>query len=165
MTRGSFSNTQTGALVGMGETVLVRPDEAARAVVGSCVGLVLYEPRCQLAAVAHIVLPDAADRNAKPGKFADTAIPHLLALLEQEGVRHGGLIAKIAGGAQMFVGSPDGPWQIGEANVRAVTTGLAKLAIPIQGMSVGGNQSRKLSFCCDSGQMTVEITGQEPITV
>lgn len=167
----------------MGETALVRPDETARAMVGSCVGLVLYDPRCKLAAVAHIVLPASAERNGAPGKFADTAIPHLLALLDEQGVRQEGVIAKMAGGAQMFGGRPGssqdrdpatndnvfglsadgvGPWQIGEANVHAVTNILAELAIPIQGRSVGGTKGRKLSFCCDSGEMTIEVAGQVP---
>jgi chemotaxis protein CheD len=107
-----------------------------------------------------------------PGQFADTAIPHLLALLEREGARRDGLVAKVVGGAQMFGRRPGtrqdrepdarGPMQIGEANLSAVTTILAELAIPLRGKSVGGTKGRKFSFCCNSGELMVEVAGEAP---
>jgi chemotaxis protein CheD len=162
MTGSTLLDVKTPVLVGMGETVLLREDETARAVVGSCAGLVLYHRRCKLATVAHIVLPEAAGRGGHPGKFADTAIPHMVALLEKLGAHRGGLVAKVAGGAQMF-GSATGPLQIGDANIRAVTTILTKMAIPLQGQCVGGKKGRKFSFSADTGNMTIEAAGEPPV--
>ncbi len=35
--------------------------------------------------MAHIVLPESAGRDGAPGKFADTAVPHMLELLREQG--------------------------------------------------------------------------------
>jgi len=53
---------------------------------GSCVGLALYHPRLKTGALAHIVLPTASGRGALPGKFADTALPQLLAEFARAGI-------------------------------------------------------------------------------
>jgi chemotaxis protein CheD len=157
-------SAQQASLVGMGESVFLQPEETARAVVGSCIGLALYHRRCKLAAVAHIVLPEAAGRSAMPGKFADTAIPHLVSLLENEGALRHGLIAKAVGGAQMF-GGVTGPLQIGDANAKAVSKILAELAIPLEGQCFGGTKGRKFSFSAASGEMLVESAGEAPFTL
>lgn len=150
-------------VVGMGESVLLQGDDTARSVVGSCIGLVLYHKRQKVAAVAHIVLPDAAGRPGLPGKFADTAIPHMLELLSREGAPASGLIAVMAGGARMF-GKP-GPLQIGAANAEAVTKALEQLGIPIRGSNVGGDKGRRMSFSCVTGDLIVEIAGEPPVVL
>lgn len=146
--------------VGMGEIVFLHNDQSARAVVGSCAGLVLYHRRAKLAAVAHIVLPELAGRSGNPGKFADTAVPHMVERLESSGAPRGGLAAKLTGGARMFGGN--GPLQIGDANIQAVLALLADYAIPLQSMCVGGTQGRKFTFHCQNGEMMIEVAGQSP---
>src|SRR5262249_13671894 len=75
-----------------------------RTLLGSCVGVVLYERVAKLGGVAHIVLPVAQDGAGHPGKYANTAIPAMIAELEQ----HPGasarcrFTAKLVGGASMF---------------------------------------------------------------
>jgi chemotaxis protein CheD len=150
-------------LVGMGETVLLHDEDTARAVVGSCIGLVLYHRRQKIAAMTHIVLPEAAGRPGLPGKFADTAIPHLLSLLGKEGAHTSGLVAVMAGGARMF-GKP-GPLQIGVANNDAVSAALEKLGITVRGTDVGGDKGRRMTFNCATGQLTVEVAGQSPVVL
>ena len=46
---------------------------------GSCVGVVLYDRTARLGGLAHIVLPKAHGTVDHPGKYADTAIPALIA--------------------------------------------------------------------------------------
>jgi chemotaxis protein CheD len=117
----------------------------------------------KLAAMAHIVLPGATGRPGLPGKFADTAVPFLIDLLEKEGVSPAGLAAIVAGGARMF--GKAGPLQIGDANVAAVTAALEKFGIPIRGKSVGGAKGRKLTFHGATGELTVEVAGEPPFTL
>ena len=130
MTASTILEKKTDALVGMGETVVLHQSETARSVVGSCAGLMIWHRRLKVAAVAHIVLPEAAGRPGAPGKFADTAIPHMVDLLRKEGAERASLVAKVAGGAQMF--GVSGPLQIGDANVHAVAAILSELGIPLQ---------------------------------
>jgi chemotaxis protein CheD len=158
MTASTILEKKTESLVGMGETVVLHQSETARSVVGSCAGLMIWHRRLKVAAVAHIVLPEAAGRPGAPGKFADTAIPHMVDLLRKEGAERASLIAKVAGGAHMF--GVSGPLQIGDANIHAVCAILSDLGIPLQTRSVGGVKGRRLTFYCERGEITVEVAGE-----
>jgi len=145
-------------LVGMGQIAAGRAPERMKAVLGSCIGLAIYHPRLKTGAMAHIVLPDSAGRAGTPGKFADTAVPEMLNLLKELGAPAHGLVAKFAGGANMFAGS--GPLQIGDANAEAVVQALGNAGILVPGEDVGGTKGRRVTFDCTSGEMTVECAGQ-----
>jgi chemotaxis protein CheD len=144
--------------VGMGQIAAGRESERLKAVLGSCIGLALYHPRLKAAAMAHIVLPDSAQRVCTPGKFADTAIPCMLEMLRKLGAPVPGLTAKLSGGANMFGGN--GPLQIGTANTEAVVRALRIAGIRIAGQDVGGTVGRRVVFDCSSGQMIIEQVGQ-----
>jgi chemotaxis protein CheD len=144
--------------VGMGQASVGGAECTLQSVLGSCIGLVLHHPRMKYAAMAHVVLPDSAGRDAFPAKFADTAVPHLIAELAKLGVPSSGLVAKIAGAASMF--GVTGPMQIGESNIAAVRKALQKAGLPIMGENLGGNKGRRVQLNCVSGTYTIEILGQ-----
>ena len=151
------------ASVGMAQIAVVSQGEFARAVLGSCIGLVLYHEPRKIAAVAHIVLPQGQNRPGPPGKFADTAIPEMLSLLAEQGLPKIGLTAKLAGGANMF--SSSGPLQIGREN-HAVVTGLLKeLRIPIVGEHVGGKLGRRMTFDSATCELKIEMAGSASVTI
>ena len=147
--------------VGMGQIALVRSGEAAKAVLGSCIGLALYHPRYSVATVAHIVLAKSEGREGMPGKFADTAIPEMLKMLAGEQVSPHGLVAKLAGGANMF--GSNGPIQVGESNHAAVLSLLREAKVRVAGENVGGSKGRRVTFDPKSKEMLIEIAGSEPI--
>lgn len=157
------SNPAKDILVGMGQVVEGQAPQRLRAILGSCIGLALYHPARRTGLMAHIVLPESAGRDGTPGKFADTAVPWMLAVLRQQGLPAHGLTAKLAGGASMFNGS--GPLQIGEANAKAVATALKKVGIRVAGQDVGGTRGRRVDFDCASGEMIVQCAGQPPRTL
>jgi chemotaxis protein CheD len=146
--------------VGMGQVAVTRQPGRLKAVLGSCVGVALYHPSARAGALAHVVLPEAAGRAEHPGKFADTAVPHLLKLLAREGVPAAGLIAKIAGGANMF--GHTGPLRIGDNNIQAVLNALRAAGLHVSGQDVGGGVGRRVTLDCASGEFVVEIAGQRP---
>jgi chemotaxis protein CheD len=113
--------------------------------------------------MAHIILPESAGRDGAPGKFADTAVPQMLAVLREQGLPTAGLTAKLAGGANMFNGS--GPLQIGDANAKAVAAALQKAGIRVAGQDVGGTHGRRVDFDCANGEMTVQCAGQPTRTL
>jgi len=147
-------------VAGMGQIAVGRDDTILRAVLGSCIGVVLYAPRQHVGALGHVVLPQSEGRQGAPGKFADTAIPAMLRALEREGARPTNLIAKIAGGASMF--GHDGPMQIGEANAQAVTEVLRAAGIRIAEKDVGGKRGRRVYFHCQNGKYVIETVGDPP---
>lgn len=149
--------------VGMGQVILAAAPRQLSAVLGSCVGVALYHRRLKLGALAHVVLPDSVGRPCVPGKFADTAIPHMIQQLEAKGALRGQLVAKIAGGACMF--GAGGPLQIGDNNIEAVTKALGAVGLRIQAQDVGGTKGRRVALDCATGHFLVQIVGEPPRTL
>ncbi|NMC20678.1 MAG: chemotaxis protein CheD, partial [Thermogutta sp.] len=122
--------------VGMGQAIPGDRQTQLAAILGSCIAVVLWHPRMNLGALAHVVLPDSHGKSDMPAKFADTAVPFLVRMLESQGCHRSGLTAKLAGGACMFRGG--GPLQIGDDNIAACRTHLRRLGIPIAAEDLGG---------------------------
>jgi chemotaxis protein CheD len=163
MSTPTAPTTARELLVGMGQIAAGRAPERFKAVLGSCIGLVLYHPRLKAGAMAHVVLPDSSGRSGAPGKFADTAVPEMLRLLKGMGVPTADLTASFAGGANMFGSS--GPLQIGDANAAAVLDVLGRIGARVTGRDVGGTKGRRVIFDCARGTMTVECAGQPARTL
>ena len=151
--------------VGIAEwQVLGAPGRLVTLGLGSCVGIALYDSRNRLGGLAHIMLPDSSqfqDRSNR-AKFADLAIPDLVAALGRQGARPGRLVAKIAGGAQMF-NSGDrhlSLLNIGQRNAAMVRKTLADLAIPLVAEDTGGNYGRTMIFDLEKGDVLIRTIGQ-----
>src|SRR6266851_2909730 len=71
---------------------------------GSCVAIMLHDPRACAGAMAHILLPSRslARDTTNLAKFPDTAVPLLVQRLLALGAEPRRLVAKLAGGASMF---------------------------------------------------------------
>lgn len=144
-----------------GIQVAEAPDKI-RTVLGSCVGIVLYDRTTRRGAMGHIILPSSADGTGDPGKFADTAID----LLHQKLLSTGGggkIWAKIAGGARMF--GPATQVGLGERNVRAVKDQLKERGIALLAEHVGGEKGRKMTVDLATGQVEVQFIGEPPTVI
>ncbi|MFP3720931.1 chemotaxis protein CheD, partial [Niallia circulans] len=131
--------------------VVESPNTIRTSGLGSCVGIVLYSSLKPIAGLAHIMLPEASISKSgtlNKAKFADTAIVELVERLEGLGLKRSTLLAKIAGGAQMFqfTGTSD-VMRIGPRNVEAVKNTLQSLRIKLVSEDVGGNSGRTIEFC------------------
>ncbi len=95
--------------VAIGQWAVAAAPAKIRTLLGSCVGVVLYDRVAKLGGVAHIVLPSSRGAADQPGKYADTAIPAVIAELERRlgGKVRSRLIAKLVGGANMFQTAPE----------------------------------------------------------
>jgi chemotaxis protein CheD len=150
--------------VGLGDLFTARAGELVAYSLGSCVGICLYDPIARVAAMAHVVLPAAPGPTATPpGKFADTAVPALLAALQKEGAQKFRLQCKIAGGAAVLaLGGGGSLPNIGLRNVEAVKAALAKAGIRIQAEQTGGNQGRTVRLDAATGRVLVRtVRGTE----
>lgn len=130
---------------------------------GSCVGLTLYDPKARISGMAHIMLPSseiARSGNLNPAKYADTAIPELIRLMREAGADTGKLVAKLAGGAQMFAFTGPDTMRIGPRNVEMCKELLARLGIPIKGEDTGLNFGRTIEFHNATGILVVRSVQQ-----
>ena len=159
----SNSSSKYHRRVGMGELDVMRGGGVLRTLLGSCIGLVLYDRQNVVGGLAHIVHPDSTGRTGPPGKYADTALSELLKLIEQKGGRQRNLTARYAGGSNMF--GTNQLNQIGQLNIAAVAKLLKSAGIPVLATDCGGGKGRQLVFEIATGEVTVEILGSTPTSL
>ncbi len=151
----------TNSTIRMGEFAVSMNDGVLRTLLGSCIGLALYDRRHKVGGLAHIVLPQSRTPGGPPGKFVDTAIPALYAEMETLAGQSLKPTARIAGGANMF--STIVILTVGTQNLDATERLLGELRIPLVGRHCGGEQGRRMSLDTTTGVITIEIVGADPI--
>ncbi len=158
---GKPANTALRTSIRMGEMDVAKNLGVLRTLLGSCVGLALYDRRFKIAGLAHIVLPASRGSTDLPGKYVDTAIPLLVSEMEELAGSVLKPTAKIAGGANMF--STSAERTIGLQNIEASELLLARLQIPIVARHCGGEQGRRMLLDARTGRVVVEMVGFDPI--
>ncbi len=151
--------------VGMADlNVCTPPDVITTLGLGSCVGVVLYDPRKKISGMVHVMLPDSTKikNNDNLAKFADTGIDELIRRLVALGASKDALVAKIAGGAQMFAfNSNNDMLRVGDRNVEATTNKLISLNIPIIASDTGLNYGRTIEFNPQTGELMIKSVGKD----
>lgn len=150
--------------VGMADlNVCVSPNSITTLGLGSCVGIAVRDPVTKIGGLAHIMLPDssAIRNNTNIPKFADTGIEELVKQVVAKGANRSRLVAKIAGGAQMFAfQNKNDMTRVGERNVEATKKKLAQLKIPILAEDTGKNFGRTVIFYPETGDFVIRAVGR-----
>lgn len=137
-----------------------------RTILGSCVGICLYDAAALIGGMSHIMLPSMNDGSTAVKKYADTAIPMMLEEMEKQGAERGRVTAKIVGGARMFNVSENSMMgEIGSNNTAKVRDVLRGLGIDIVAEETGGNFGRTIDFYLESGIIKVKSMGREEKTI
>jgi chemotaxis protein CheD len=129
---------------------------------GSCIGLALIDRQTGVAGMAHVVLPESNGADREPGKFADQAVPALIAQMQNAGAVLRRLEAVLAGGARMF---ELGEMDIGARNAAAVKTALTRAGLSVRAADTGGNRGRTMRLTVGDFTVTVKEAGGEPVTL
>ncbi len=134
------------------------PDVLVCLGLGSCIGVAIYDPGRKMGGMAHVMLPtsrDVARNDMNMHKFADIAIPDMVAELGRKGCRD--LKVKIAGGAHMFSGMGSSEiLDIGKRNHESVLSELSKLGLHIHVDETGGNIGRTIKLDLATGTLSVK---------
>ncbi|HZV72962.1 MAG TPA: chemotaxis protein CheD [Conexibacter sp.] len=142
-------------------------DELVSMGLGSCVGVALVDRERAIAGLAHVMLPAANAAYSAPAKFADRAVPTLLALAERLGARRERMVAVLAGGAQMFGGNARGAGvaglDLGARNEAAVRAALTAAGIPVRAAATGGARGRTVRVRVGEARVTVKEAGGEEV--
>lgn len=145
--------------VGIAEIAVTQTPDILRTILGSCVGICLYDKDRGIGGLAHVMLPTSKQGGSSPKKYADTAIPMLADELVSLGA--GKLVAKIVGGAMMFNLSENSLMgEIGKNNVSKAREILEKLNISIAAEDTGGNYGRTIDFYLETGEVKVKSIGK-----
>jgi len=146
-----------------GGAVTAAPHIILSSGLGSCVVVTLYDTERKLGGLAHIMLPDSISLNGDhPAyKCADTAIATLIKELRTMRATPQDMVAKLVGGARMFLSSDDFGPGIGGQNIISIKRILKQKRIPVIGENTGGNYGRNVEFYLDSGRVMVRAIGRE----
>jgi chemotaxis protein CheD len=128
---------------------------------GSCIGLALVDQRRGIAGLAHIMLPEAIGEGGPIGKFADLAVPELVAQTVALGTARTSLKAVLVGGAQMFALGGGNSLDIGVRNEAAVRGILAAEHIPVIATATRGNKGRTIKVWPGGAIVAKEAGGVE----
>lgn len=128
---------------------------------GSCLGLVVFDPVLQVGGLLHAMLPlssinpqKAAD---KPAMFVDTGVPLLFRALYEKGALRSRMVVKAAGCGNPMGG--DQVFKIGERNYTVLKKLLWKNNILLAAEDVGGANSRTIHFEVGPGRVMLSTNG------
>lgn len=148
--------------VGVAEWKTARDPDRLRTTLGSCVGVLLYEPRLRIGGLAHALLAEPpGGRIVNRGKYARTAVETLLQELAALGARQG-LVAQLFGGASMFEAFHSSYLNsIGEDNVQTARAVLQRNGVPVVHEDVGGRVGRALTLHLSDGRVVLKMDGRQ----
>jgi len=131
---------------------------------GSCVAVVLLEPRTRSVGMVHVALPessiDRAKALVKPGYFADTGFFALFEAMKLISCiqNHKNFLVKMTGGAQVL--DPNNTFNIGKRNELALKKILWHHGMGVQAEDVGGHISRSIAVDVDTGRVVITSAGR-----
>ncbi|HEY1405978.1 MAG TPA: chemotaxis protein CheD [Spirochaetota bacterium] len=148
--------------VGIADLKVTQSPNVLRTILGSCVGVCLFDPETKVIGLSHIMLAEQNIAGTNPKKYADSAIPLLVEEMEAIGAVRSRLTAKIAGGAAMFnMGANSIMGDIGKSNIRKVKEILGSLSIDIIADDTGGDFGRTIDFFAEDFQLRIKSIGRD----
>ncbi len=126
-----------------GQIYATNEDTLISTILGSCVGVVIYDPVNKVAGLNHYLLPKPLSGESSGHRFGFYAIPELILSVIAMGADHYNLKAKVFGGAHVLGGVSES-LDVGSHNVRYAFNYLKSLNIPIVEKNVGGTRGRKI---------------------
>ena len=132
---------------------------------GSCIGLILYDPIAVTGGLLHFMLPESSINTEKatkqPAMFADTGFVELMRLMQTFKAAPSNMKAFIAGGACMNIVQKTDIFQIGLRNIQKIKMILKSANIPIIEESIGGTNNRTLHFNIQTGTIDTKMCGAQ----
>lgn len=139
-----------------GDVAIGLAGDQLKTLLGSCVSVILTDPRRTVAAMCHIVhsgKPNAG--NAANTAFGEVAMADMFARLTAIGVIPTRCDAYVFGGGNMFP-ALSSKQPVGNSNVDWVLDYLHAKDIPVVDHCLGGNVYRKVSWTVGPGEPLVE---------
>jgi chemotaxis protein CheD len=138
-----------------------KQDHLVTHALGSCLGLIVYDPIEQIGGLLHAMLPlskiNRDKAQANPYMFVDTGVPALFKKMYKMGAEKSRLVVKAAG-----CGNPMGRnemFKIGERNYTVLKKLLWKNNILLKAEDIGGTKSRTVHFELSTGKTIISSNG------
>jgi chemotaxis protein CheD len=134
-----------------GQLAVAAHPQTLSTILGSCVGVCLFDPERGVGGMNHFLLPSSQGQPAPSPRYGDVAMQQLLAQVLQAGGRPRFLAARVFGGACVLQAFSASNGHLGERNVATALDFLAEAGIPVVQCTTGGRRGRKLTFHTHSG--------------
>lgn len=133
---------------------------------GSCIGVVAYDPFVSAGGILHMMLPDSTLSSEKamsqPSMFADTGWNVFWQALTSLRAEKRRIKIVLAGGASVL--SQSDMFKIGERNALAIKTILQREGIPTVAEELGGLNNRTLHLQLKTGSVEIKYpTGTQTL--
>ncbi len=130
---------------------------------GSCLGLMVYDPAAQVGGLLHAMLPlskiNPQKAEVNPFMFVDTGVPKLFKAVYDIGGQKPRMVVKAAG-----CGSPFGKneiFKIGERNYTVLKKLFGKNSILLASENIGGTESRTVHLDLSTGRTIITSNGKK----
>ena len=151
-------------IVGIAEMEVCADPEASLVTysLGSCLGVVIYDPVVRVGGMLHAMLPESDSGKFGPNKsayaFVDSGVPLLFRSAYKLGAEKRRIVVKVAGGSELL--DEDRYFGIGHRNFETLTHLLAKNGVRLSAHSVGGKVSRTVRLELATGKVSICIPGE-----
>jgi chemotaxis protein CheD len=153
------------AFLSLGELIIVDKPTHIWTILGSCVSVILHNPRKKVSALCHAQLSENKVLGSIDGRYIDKvvngdfryvacSINYMLDQLYTMGINKSEIYASIYGGANIIA---EFSHKIGSDNSAAAINVLEKNGIRILRKDIGGTQSRTIRHFSDTGTTHVKL--------
>ncbi|MCP4218060.1 MAG: chemotaxis protein CheD [bacterium] len=154
-------------VVGVGELIVSKnPDDLIITfALGSCLGVVIYDPVSKVGGMLHAMLPDASITHRKkekefvPAKFVNTGIPLLFKQAYKLGAEKKRLKVKLIGCSKILDDSDF--FNIGKRNYAAARKLLWKNNVMVDAECCNNSSSISIFLSIETGELKTKISGEE----
>jgi chemotaxis protein CheD len=131
---------------------------------GSCLGIVVYDPHAKVGALLHAQLPlgqlNAEMARLTPARFVDLGIPLLFQAAVDLGANRRLLRVTVAGAANMIATTND-LFNIATRNLTVMRKVFWQQGVLLAGEDTGGTSPRTMSLKLDTGETVIESQGKK----
>ncbi len=130
---------------------------------GSCLGLMVYDPIEQIGGMLHAMLPlstiNPEKAKEKPFMFVDTGVPEMFRQMYNTGTKKSSLVIKVAGCSVPLGNSKS--FTLGERNFAIIEQLILKNNMNIKAMEIGGPNNLTVFFDVSKGSIIIRNKGRE----
>ena len=151
--------------IGIGEMAVTKNsnDIIVTHALGSCLGIVLYDPVANVGGMLHALLPSLGEKDSESGRapthFVDTGTPLLFKACYKLGAKKHRMVVKVAGGASTKTEPDKDMFQIGRRNFTVLRKVLWRNGVLINAHDVGGTDPRTMTLIMSDGETKVSSGG------
>lgn len=156
--------------LGIGEVCFAQQPAYITTVLGSCIGVAMYNREKSIGALCHAVQPECRKKTGtceacrERSRYVVCAIPWMVKQFERCSIPHHHIEVKVFGGADMFEATRHGEHctTIGKMNITAAFKMISREHLRLISYDVGGNCGRKIIFHTHTGRVFVQRQGKLP---